>query len=92
MFSIHLPAFFPTFYIGLPFVHSDLKNLNKVGEDLTHGALDSGDRGMNPISTITFSYAAIHFRAVYHLQNHQRPVPPMPCLYGVGGYKDPLSH
>ena len=38
-----------------------------------------------PIMAITFSCAAIHIPAVYNLQRHQRPVPLVPCLYGVGG-------
>ena len=42
---------------------------------------DPGDRDMNPITTITFRCAAIHFPAMSNLQHHQRPVP----LYGVGG-------
>ena len=38
-------------------------------------------RGTN---LVTFSCAAIHLLAVYNLQHHQRPVPLIPCLYGVG--------
>ena len=38
-----------------------------------------------PVMAITFSCAAIHFSSVYNLQRHQRPLPLIPCLYGVGG-------
>ena len=37
------------------------------------------------ITAVTFSFAAIHFLTVYNLQLHQRPVPLIPSLYGVGG-------
>ena len=36
-----------------------------------------------PVSAIIFSCAAIHFPAVYNLQQHQWSVSLMPCLYGV---------
>ena len=52
---------------------------------LRHRVGDPGDRGMIPITAITFSCAAIHLPAVYNLQRHQRPVPLLQCLYGVGG-------
>ena len=42
------------------------------------------DRGTNPVTSIPFSCAAIHFPAVYNLERYQRPVPPIPCLYDVG--------
>ena len=35
------------------------------------------------VTAITFSWATIHFPTLYNLQRHQRPVPIMPCLYGV---------
>ena len=41
--------------------------------------------GTNRVTAETFNCAAIHFRTVYNLQHHQRPVPPIPCLYGVRG-------
>ena len=46
---------------------------------------DRGDRGMNPVTAITFSCPAIHFPAVYNLQHNQRPVPLIQFLYGVRG-------
>ena len=52
---------------------------------LRHWDGDPGDSGMNPITPITFSCAAIHFLTVYNLQHHQRPIPVIRCLYGVGG-------
>ena len=36
-------------------------------------------------TAITYSCAAIHFPGVNNLQCHQRPVPRIPCLYGVRG-------
>ena len=37
------------------------------------------------VTAITFIYAEIHFTDAYNLQHHQRPVPLVPSLYGVGG-------
>ena len=51
---------------------------------LMHGLADPGDRGTNPVTTIMFSCAAIHFPGVYNLWYHQRSVPFIWCLYGVG--------
>ena len=39
------------------------------------------------LCAITFSCAAIQFPTVYNLQCHQRPVPLIPCLFGVGAYR-----
>ena len=49
------------------------------------GLVTHRDKGMNPITAITFSCAATHFPDVYNLERHQRPAPFIPCLYGVGG-------
>ena len=46
---------------------------------------DPVDRGTNPVTAITFSCAAIHFPAVYNLRRHEKPVPHIPRLCGVGG-------
>ena len=37
------------------------------------------------INTSHTHCAAIHFPTVYNLQRHQRPVPLIPCIHGVGG-------
>ena len=42
------------------------------------------DKVIDPVTAITFSCAAIHFPGIYNLQLHQRPVPLISCLYGVG--------
>ena len=47
--------------------------------------LRHGDRGTNPTTAITFSCLAINFPTVLNLQHHQRPVPLISGLYGVGG-------
>ena len=52
---------------------------------LSHWVGGPGDRDVNPVTAITFSCAAIHFSTVYNLHCHQRPVPLIPCLHGVGG-------
>ena len=52
--------------------------------DSSVGYGDPADRGTNPVTPITFSYAAIHLPTVYNLQRQQRPVSLIPCLYGVG--------
>ena len=44
---------------------------------------------MKHVTAITFSWAAIHFLAVYRLQCRQRPFPLIPCLYGGGRLKIP---
>ena len=44
-------------------------------------------RSMNPLTPITLSCDTIHFPAVYNMQSHQKPVPIIPCLNGVGGYR-----
>ena len=36
---------------------------------------------------IAFNCAAIDFSTVYNLPCHQRPVPLIPCLHGVGGWR-----
>ena len=38
-----------------------------------------------PVMDMTFSSASIHSPTVNNLQRCQRPVPPIPCLYGKGG-------
>ena len=48
-----------------------------------YGTLGTGVRIL--VMAITFNCTAIHFPVVYNLQGHQRPVPHIPCLYGVGG-------
>ena len=52
---------------------------------LRHWVGDPGNNGKNHVTAITFTSAAVNFPAVDKLQCHQRPIPLIPCLYGVGG-------
>ena len=51
------------------------------------GIGDPGDKDMKPITAITFRCAATHFPDAYNLQHHQRPVPFIPCMYGMVGQR-----
>ena len=76
----------------LNMIHSHLYLCHQWGGEIAQGDSSVGYgaglvtlvTGTNPATDITFSCAAIPFRAVYNLQHHQRPIPLIPSLYVVG--------
>ena len=72
-------------YVGLSICGLYLPGVGRSLSWLWHWVDDPGNRGTNPVTSLIFSCVAIYFRAVYNLQRHQRPLPLIQCIYGVGG-------
>ena len=78
---------FTASFVSADYIVTSCQFSARVGEENTNQKACSrypGDMATNPVTAITFSFAAIHFPIVYNIQHQQRPVPLIPCLYGVG--------
>ena len=63
----------------------ELAFIDAVSYTQQENGLQHSKRLRIPVTAITFSCATIYSHSVYNLQRHQRSVPLIPFLHGVGG-------